>query len=118
MAYSQATSKSSGDVFDCVAGMVNSLGYNVQNASKDAGFIKAEKKTSGLGTVIMAGYNVFDAMTASVFKDPAKNTTTLRVSAQSDKERAMGWGAGSRSITEPSAALKADAQKIVATCAP
>lgn len=117
-AYSHATTKSSGDVFDCVAGMVNSLGYNVQNASKDAGFIKAEKKTNGVGTVLMGGYNVFDAMTASVFKDPQNNSTTLRISAQSDKERAMGWGAGSRAVTEPSAALKSDAQKIVAICAP
>ncbi|HEV7920009.1 MAG TPA: hypothetical protein VGR02_04375 [Thermoanaerobaculia bacterium] len=98
--------------------MVNSLGYNMQNASKEAGFIKAEKKTNGLGTVIMAGYNVFDAMTASIFKDPSTGSTTLRISAQSDKERAMGWGAGSRAVTEPSVALKADAQKIVSTCAP
>jgi hypothetical protein len=118
VAYSHSTSKAPGEVFDCLSGMVNSLGYNIQNASKDAGFIKAEKKTNGLGTVLLANYNVFDAMTASIFKDPASNSTTLRLSAQSYKEHAMGWGAGSRAITEPSATLKSDAQKIVATCAP
>lgn len=118
MSYSHATGRAPAEVFDCVSGMVNSLSYNVQNASKDAGFLKAEKKTSGLGTVFAGGYNVFDVMNASVFKDPASGATTLRISAQSDKERAMGWGAGSRSVTEPSANLKADAQKIVSTCAP
>jgi hypothetical protein len=116
--YSHSTSKTSAEVFECVAGMVNSLGYNVENASKDAGFIKAEKKTNGLGTVLLAGYNVFDAMTATVYKDPASGTMTLRISAQSDKERAAGWGRGSRAITEPSLTLKTDAQKILSSCAP
>ncbi len=118
MSYSHATTKPAPELFDCIAGVINSMGYNIQNASKDAGFIKAEKKTNGLGTLLMGGYNVFDALTASIFKDPSNGNTTLRVSAQSDKERARGFGSGARAITEPSLTLKTDAQKIVTTCAP
>lgn len=115
--FQKPTSKSLSEVYACAMGHLNVAGYTVVDANKDAGFIRAEKKTSGVGRVVMVGKNLFDQMTVSVFEDPSSKQTTLRVTAATMSEQAYGWGAGSRNITDPAPKLESDANAILAACA-
>jgi hypothetical protein len=114
--FSRPVTVQGADVFGCALGHLNAQGYTVLDANKEAGFIRAEKKTSGLGRALMVGQNLFDQMTISIFQDPATRQTTLRVTAATMSERAMGWGAGSRNVTDPSPALEADAHRVLDAC--
>lgn len=114
--FSQPTTRAASDVYSCAMGHLNVAGYTIMDANKEAGFIKAEKKTSGVGRVVMTGQNLFDQMTVAVFEDPSSRKTTLRVTAATMSERAMGWGAGSRNVTDPAPQLEIDANSLLAAC--
>ena len=114
--FSRPTPKSASDVYACAMGHLNVAGYTIIDANKEAGFIKAEKKTSGVGRVLMTGQNLFDQMTISVFEDPSNHQTTLRATAATMTERSMGWGAGSRNITDPAPQLETDANALLKAC--
>jgi hypothetical protein len=113
--------KSRTETIDCAIGYVNSLGYTVVDANRDAGFLRAEKKTSGAGTMVSvallgAGANKYDAMTVAVYGDPKSSLTQLKITSSTMNEPMSLFGAGRRTDGQPSPALVADTKTILSAC--
>lgn len=117
LSYVSTTPQPQATAFACAVRKINSLGYTVTNASKDAGFISAEKQTSGLGTTLLTGKKYQSAITVAVF-DGDQGRTQLRVTAGQGEENAVGFGrgAGSKTTGKPSAQGIADAKAILSAC--
>jgi hypothetical protein len=114
--------------FDCANREINGLGYVVVNASKETGFIRAERKITGAGEAakntaravtavatlgIVGGVipeQKYDGLTATVVPDGAGNQT-LRVTAARLTEKK-----GQRKSGGPTAQGQADAQSIIGAC--
>lgn len=105
------------DAYTCALRQVNGLGYTVQNADRDAGFITAEKKASGLGTAILTGKEYYDVVTVSIF-DSSDTERTIRVTAARAEQGAVNlFGDASRSSGQkPSDEGRADARKVLDIC--
>lgn len=67
--------------YQCAAAQLNIMGYNIEDGNADAGFVRARKQTSGIGTQILTGNTYHDVLTATVFDNPATGETNLRVVA-------------------------------------
>jgi RNA 3'-terminal phosphate cyclase len=95
---------------------INELGYTVTNTNKEAGFITAEKQTSGLGTALLTGRKYQDQLTVAIFDDTATNGRKLRVTAAQATENALAFGNASKTGVAPSNSGKADAQAVLSAC--
>lgn len=116
-AYSHTTTAPPSEVYDCTNGMLNQSGFTLSSASKESGFLKAERKISGIGRVIMVGASLFDVVTASVYADPTTKQTTLRITADSVNEREGLFAAGHRTSSHPREELVTQVNAILAKCA-
>jgi hypothetical protein len=116
-AYTHTTKASQSEVFDCTNGMLNQAGFTLDSASKESGFLKAERKVSGIGRVLMVGASLFDVVTASVYSDPTTKQTTLRITADSVNEREGLFAAGHRTSSHPRQELVEEVSRVLSTCA-
>jgi hypothetical protein len=101
--------------FSCALRQINTMNYTVTNTNKEAGFIAAEKQTSGLGTALLTGRKYGSSLTVSVFEG-ADGQRNLRVTAGQSTEKAALFGAASKSTGKPSAQGIADAKALLSAC--
>ena len=81
VSYLVAAPQPSDAAYACALRKVNELGYTVTNSNKEAGFISADKQTSGLGTKIWSGAEYHDQLTVSVYGDSASGGRKIRATA-------------------------------------
>jgi hypothetical protein len=103
------------DTYTCVMRQLTQLGYTVQDADRGAGFIRAEKQTSGLGTALLVGQHMFDQISVTVLE--SSEGALLRIAAGSANQQALGFNQGSRNVRAPSTAVKKDGEHIMSQCA-
>jgi hypothetical protein len=84
------TPSPSNDAFTCVQRKINELGFTVENADRDAGFLRASRQTSGLGTAILVNRKYHDQLTIAIFESGDGTTQTIRVTAAQGEQAAMG----------------------------
>lgn len=83
--YQSSTTLTPASAFDCAQAKLPSLGYTVQDANREAGFVRARAtKPSG---VLLNGQIYYAEVTISVVTDPRTQQTTLHVTA-TDKSHA------------------------------
>ena len=109
--------------FQCAVAQLNIMGYTIEQADGDGGFVRARKQTSGLGTQILTQNTYHDVLTATAFDNPATETTNLRVvvSRIADQDVSLvGALLGNRQSGEdevaPSDSGKADAEALLFNC--
>jgi hypothetical protein len=112
------------DAYECALAQLNIMGYTIEDGNKDAGFIRASKQTSGLGTQILTGSAYHDLLTATTFTNPATDETNLRVVASRIADQDIGL-LGGLSDDEPAEGMervapsdsgKEDALALLANC--
>lgn len=104
------------DAFSCVVRKVNALGFTVEGADRDAGFVRASKQTSGLGTALLTGKKYHDQLTVSIF-DAGNGRNTIRVTAAQSNESALGLGNLSKDEgNKPSPSGRAAARDVLTSC--
>ncbi len=92
--------------------------YVVENTDRESGFIQARKQTSGLGTTLFLGEEHHSAMTVSIFDDPSGVGRAFRVTVGRITADTWGWGQGTENLGKPSDDALAEAEELIATCAP
>lgn len=94
--------------------MVNELGYTVTNASRDAGFVSAERHRDGTIAWLLRRDDV-DHLTVSIFEDtlPRRDKIRVTVDASRSYEAQNGYHMGPIS---PSENAKTAASTLLATC--
>ena len=116
LSYSGVTPRSASDGYTCAMQQMNGLGYTVEDADRDAGFIRGTKPTSGLGTAIFFGKKYHDLMTVVVF-DGVEGTTTMRVTAgQVEESGVLIPLMGNTTVKKPTDDGIADAHELLAQC--
>jgi len=118
--YSEITVKPRTETIDCAIGYVNTLGYTVTDVSRDSGFVRGEKKTSGgaevTAAVFGAGFNKYDQITVSVFTDPTTGKGQIRTTATTLDERVNVFSHGNRTPNQPSESAVRDSKAILRVC--
>lgn len=104
------------DVYSCVLQQVNMAGYTVQDANREAGFIRAEKQASGFFTEVLTGATFFDQLTVSVFEDVATKATRMRVTVSGIEESEVGLRRGARKAVSSSSSGKETGRAILRAC--
>jgi hypothetical protein len=118
MSYFASSPTPQDGLYTCALRKVNELGYTVTNTNKDAGFITAEHQTSsGLGEAL-SGRKYHDVLTVSIFDEATGGTRRLRVTAAQTQQTAQLFGRASETGIAPSDKAKADANALLAACAP
>ena len=109
--------------FQCAVAQFNIMGYTIEDANQDGGFVRGRKQTSGLGTQLLTGNTHHDVLTAAVFDNPANGETNLRVTVTriADQDAALGWTATDgpaegEEVLAPSDSGKEDAQALLTNC--
>ena len=102
--------------YDCALRKINELQYTVTNTNREAGFIQADRQTSGLGTKLWTGSEYHDQLTVSVFGDSASGGRKMRVTAGGSNQRTGAFGMTSNQTKSPSEEAKAAANEILRTC--
>lgn len=103
------------EAFGCAIATLNSLGYTITDASKDAGFIKAERKRSG-GQAFLTGHTDTDRISVSVFEDPTSKKPMMRISGETIASQEMGRTAGSVVSQQTTADVKGHVQQLLSAC--
>jgi hypothetical protein len=105
-------------LYACALRTVNELDYSVTTTNKDAGFISAEHRTStGLGEDLTV-QKYHDVLTISILEQPAGGPRRLRVTVGQTRRTTVLLGRSSESNIAPSDKGKADANTVLAACAP
>lgn len=102
------------DSYACALGKVNEMGYTVTNTNKEAGFITADKQTSGLGTQLLTGAKYHTRLTVSIFGADSASRK-MRVTAAKIEERTNLLTSSSTGVA-PDARAKGDAQNVLVAC--
>ncbi len=109
--------------YQCAVAQLNIMDYTIEDGNSDAGFVRARRQTSGLGTRILTGDTYHDLLTATVFDNPATGETNLRVVASRIAEDDVGIfeamndeGDEGEDVIAPSDSGKADARALLANC--
>ena len=115
VSYFSTTPQPIGDAYSCALRKVNELGYTVTNTNREAGFITADKQTTGMFTKAFTGSEYHDVITVSVFDDPASGGRKIRVTAGTSDHQSSLLGTSSNNIA-PSDKGQKDASTILSTC--
>jgi hypothetical protein len=92
------------------------LGFTIEGADKDAGFIRASKQSSGLGTALLVGKKYHDQLTVSIF-EALEGQNTIRVTAAQAEQSAFGLGNMTKSEgNQPSDSGRQAARDILQRC--
>ncbi|MBX3721362.1 MAG: hypothetical protein KF713_05945 [Turneriella sp.] len=106
------TSRESRDkVFDNLQSMIAQKNYNVLDANKGAGFIRAEKTTMNAALRVLSGMQNYDQLQVTVFQQAGE--TGVRVQAMSFQEKTNGFGVKNRDPMAPSEEVARDAREIL-----
>lgn len=116
ISYFSLTPRPSGDAYTCAVQKVNELGYTVTNTNREAGFITADKQTTGAMRKALTGQEFHDQLTVSVSEDAPSQKRKLRVTAAATTARTTLFNT-STSSKSPSDEAVADANAILAACA-
>ena len=98
-------------VFDNLQSTIAMKNYNILDANKGAGFIRAEKTTMNAALRVLSGMQNYDQLQVTVFNQNGK--TAVRVQAMSFQESTNGYGVKNRNSVAPSESVTADAQAIL-----
>jgi hypothetical protein len=98
-------------VFDNLQSTIAMKNYNILDANKGAGFIRAEKTTMNAALRILSGMQNYDQLQITVFG--LNGQTSVRVQAMSFQEKTNGYGLRNRDPVAPSQEVTADAQAIL-----
>ena len=104
------------DAYSCALQKFNELEYVVQDADREAGFIRGEKETGGFVAAALTGATRFNQITVSVFEDVGTGTTRMRVSVGGIEEAEGGFRRGSRKNVPPTSEGRTDGQAILSAC--
>lgn len=117
ISFMAATPDAGPSAYTCALRKLNEIGYTITNTNKEAGFITADKQTTGAFAEALLGKKYHDQLTVSSF-DAGDGTGKLRVTAAQTEENAgFMFGKASSSGVAPSAKGKADANTILLSCA-
>jgi hypothetical protein len=105
-------------LFVCAQQQLMMQNYNIIDSSKEAGFIRASKQTTGGGAKFFLNLTLFDELNIAIVQAP-DGGSQMRVNAVTAREQASGFGAGagSRTQEEPSPTVIRDAETIIESCA-
>jgi hypothetical protein len=117
ISYFALTPQPSPDAYTCALRKVNELGYTITNTSKDAGFLTADKQTTGTMHKLLTNGEVHDQLTVSVFDDAATQQRKVRVTAGTTEAKSGLLGGTSTSAQSPSDSGIADANSVLSACA-
>jgi len=106
-----APTSSTEALYSCAASLVSSFGYTVEQASKESGFFKADRSERKGASSIHWGATLNEELTVFILSVPGQ-PPTLQVTAASN----YSSGRNLR-LVDPSEQTKAEADKIIATCA-
>lgn len=106
-----------GDAYTCALRMVNQLGFSVVNADREAGFINAERQTSGGAEVFLTGIKELDQLRISTYEDALSETTEIRVTAGQGTASAHAFSDVSETtMSAPSDSGREAARTILVAC--
>jgi hypothetical protein len=106
-----APTSSPESIFSCSASLVTSFGYTMEQASKDSAFFKAERSERKGAASIHWGATLNEELTVFVLS-VAGQPPKLEVTAASNYS-----GGRNTRLVEPSDQSRAEADKIIASCA-
>lgn len=98
-------------VFDALQSTVAQKNYNILDANKGAGFIRAEKATMNGALRVLSGMENYDQLQVTVFNQ--NGASGVRVQAMSFQEKTNGYGIKNRDAVAPSEEVTRDAQEIL-----
>jgi hypothetical protein len=98
-------------VFDSLQSTIAQKNYNILDANKGAGFIRAEKATMNAALRVFSGMENYDQLQVTVFNQ--NGASGVRVQARSFQEKTNGYGLKSRDTVAPSEEVTRDAQQIL-----
>lgn len=98
-------------VFDNLQSAIAMKNYNILDANKGAGFIRAEKTTMNAALRVLSGMQNYDQLQVTVFGQGS--STSVRVQAMSFQEKTNGDGIKNRDPVAPSPEVTADAHAIL-----
>lgn len=116
VSYFSTTPQPIPDAYSCALRKVNELGYTVTNTNREAGFITADKQTSGVFTKAFTGAEYHDVITVSIFDDPSAGGRKIRVTSGSSNRQSSLLGTSSENIA-PSDKGQKDANALLSACA-
>ncbi|MCB1147265.1 MAG: hypothetical protein KDK41_13735 [Leptospiraceae bacterium] len=101
------------EAFSTVSAKLAQLDYNITNANEKAGFIMAERQTSGAAIKILAGSEEFDVLSVSITRN-STGKANVRVKAATQRLQTNQYGmTGSRSTIIASEQVQKNAQEIL-----
>lgn len=115
VSYFALTPQLAPDAYSCALRKVNELGYTVKDANRDAGFITADKQTTGALRKALMGNEDHDQLTVSVFDDAESQKRKMRVTAAATTARTTMFNTHT-SGKQPSEAAIADANAVLSAC--
>ena len=110
------------DGFTCAVQQLNGLGYTVDDANKDAGFVRGTKDTTQGASRLLSGNSYKDLLTVSVFEDPTSHETRIRATAARLKKTGIGllsgnvFSSGKEQGIDPSEEGTSDANVLLKAC--
>ena len=109
--------KEQSELFVCAPRQLIASNYNIVDSSKEAGFIRASKQTTGGGAQVFLNITLFDELNISIASAP-DGSSQMRVNAVTSREQYSGAnsGAGGRTQEQPSETVIKDAESIIETC--
>lgn len=102
--------------FNCAVREVNERDFVVVDASRDSGFLRAERDRTGFTDALLGDTRVLDQLTVSLYRD-ASERTVMRVTAERVEVPTAGASAGSRISRPGTAEGRAAATEILEACA-
>jgi hypothetical protein len=102
--------------FNCAVREVNERDFVVVDASRDSGFLRAERDRTGLTDALLGDVRVLDQLTVSLYRD-ASERTVMRVTAERIDVPTAGASAGTRIARPGTAEGRAAAAAILEACA-
>lgn len=98
-------------IFDSLQSTIAQKNYNILDANKGAGFIRAEKSTMSAALRAFSGMESYDQLQVTIYNQG--KASGVRVQAMSFQEKTNGYGMKSRDATAPSEQVTRDAQEIL-----
>ena len=102
--------------FNCAVREVNERDFVVVDASRDSGFLRAERDRTGFTDAVLGDTRVLDQLTVSLYRD-ASERTVMRVTAERVEVPRSGASAGARIAGPGTAEGRAAATEILEACA-
>lgn len=106
------------EAFTCAVEEMNRMGYIVQIADREAGFVRAQRSTTGFLSLLLEGSRKHDAITFSTFESD-EGDTEVRVTAAGYSRASYRTGRRERTETgpvRPDSETREDARRLYRRC--